>query len=262
METAAAATAPCDDDIRIGGIHSDDIHIGVEHECKWQLPPAAAADPAAFARTAVFAELVAAAAEPQDYLQSVLYLDDASGSLARAGHSLSIVVNSGAPSDTCVVVCKQTIHRRGWRDGLELRQRVPHRQVGARLHDGSLLPVAHVRRLGLVTGALQPAGVAVQRRYKWYGRTTDGTEVCCSLDHVEFGAPTTPRAERRRYDCVEIEVNSSLPAVLAGLDRLARELDVRLGVPRDRSSKSQLAREADRDGREADRADRDGRADG
>lgn len=239
METAAAATP----------LRDDDIHIGVEHECKWQLPPAAAADPAAFVEAAVFAELVDAAAEPQDHLQSALYLDDASGSLARAGHSLSIVVNSGAPSGTCVVVLKQTIHRRGWRDGLEVRQRVPHREVGSRVQDGSLLPVTHARGLGLVAGALRPAGVAVQRRYKWHGRTADGTEVCCSLDHVEFGDPATPRAERRSYDCVEIEVNSSLPAVLAGLDRLARQLDVRLGVPRDRTSKSQRAWEAERNGR-------------
>ncbi|MER6027749.1 hypothetical protein [Streptomyces sp. NPDC001851] len=239
METAAAATPLCD----------DDIHIGVEHECKWQLPTAAAADPAAFVEAAMFAELVDAAVEPQDHLQSVLYLDDTSGSLARAGHSLSIVVNSGAPSETCVVVFKQTIHRRGWRDGLEVRQRVPHREVGSRIHDGSVLPVAHAGRLGLFAGALQPAGVAVQRRYKWYGRTADGTEVCCSLDQVEFGDPATPRAERRRYDCVEIEVNSSLPVVLAGLDQLARQLDVRLGVPRDRTSKSQRAWAAERDGR-------------
>ncbi|MEU7903537.1 hypothetical protein [Actinoplanes sp. NPDC049118] len=219
----------------------DDLHIGVEHECKWELPLGSAADPAAFVAEALFADLLTAGGRPQDYLQSALYLDDADGSLARAGHSLSIIVNSGAPSDTCVIAFKQTVHHRGWRDGLEVRQRVPHLQVGARLGDPATLPVAHVRSLGLVTGALRPAGVAVQRRYKRHGHTADGTEIFCSLDHVDFGDPAAGRDERRRYACLEIEVNSSDPAALTGLDHLATRLDTRLGVPRDRTSKSQRA---------------------
>ncbi|GGQ68007.1 hypothetical protein [Couchioplanes azureus] len=233
MTPTSGTTSP---DIRI-----EDLHIGVEHECKWELPWSGTSDPGAVAAATLFTDLLSTGGRARDYLQSVLYLDDAEGSLAGAGHSLSIVVNSGAPSGTCVIAFKQTVHHRGWRDGLEVRQRVPHRQVGARLDDPATLPVARARSLGRVTGPLRPAGVAVQRRYKCHGLTADGTEIFCSIDRVEFGRPGGVRDEQRRYACLEIEVNSSLPAALAGLGRLAGQLDDRLGVPRDRTSKSQRA---------------------
>ncbi|MFI5531148.1 hypothetical protein ACIA8O_21725 [Kitasatospora sp. NPDC051853] len=219
----------------------EDLHIGVEHECKWALPGDGAEDPAAFVEAVLFDGFVTPTAAPRDYLQSSLYLDDARGSLAAAGHSLSVVVNSGSAGRTCVVVFKQAVHRRGWRDGLELRQRVPHRHVGARLEDPATLPVAHAKSLGLLTGELRPAGTAVQRRYKCFGRTAAGTEVVGNLDQVDFGDPGGPRTRSWQYRCLEIEVNSPQPAALADLGRLADRMDRRLGVPRDRTSKSQLA---------------------
>lgn len=222
-------------------ILSVDIHIGTEHECKWEIPPDAFVDPESFAAE-VFAGLIDPVGESQDFLESALYLDDAEGSLARAGHSLSVIVNSGSPGETCVIACKQTLHHRGWRDALELRQRVPHRDLDARLKDGDALPINHLRGLRLITGELQPAGVGVQRRFKRHGNTADGTEVFCSLDDVHFGDPAAGKDERHRYTCLEIEVNSSGPAALTELDRLAGELDSRLGVPRDTVGKSQRAR--------------------
>ncbi|MFD4376629.1 hypothetical protein [Streptomyces sp. NPDC058486] len=228
-------------------IRDDDVHIGVEHECKWELPPSATEDPRAFAEATLFTGLITPAGPPQDYLQSALYLDDAEGSLAQAGHSLSIVVNSGAPSDTCVIVFKQTVHRRGWRDGLEVRQRVPHRQVGRRIDDTATLPIGYAKSLGLLTGAVRPAGVAVQRRFKGGGHTVDGTEIFYSVDRVDFGDPADARVSACGYSCVEVEVNSSVPTALSGLDELARQLDTRLGASRDRTGKSQLALAAERE---------------
>ncbi|TGZ15910.1 hypothetical protein DV517_08830 [Streptomyces sp. S816] len=238
QSTAAAPTAVVD----------ENIHIGIEHECKWALREEQTEDPGAFADAVLFGDLLTPMAAPRDYLQSSLYLDDAEGSFARAGHSLSIVVNSGAPGGTCVIVFKQAVHRRGWRDGLELRQKVPYRGVGARISDPGTVPIAYARTLRLLTGDLRAAGVAVQRRYKCFGRTADGTEVVCNLDYVDFGDPAVPRDSSRHYRCLEIEVNSPFPTALADLDRLAGRLDERLGVARDRTSKSQLARAVDHGG--------------
>ncbi|GGK22666.1 hypothetical protein GCM10010124_13990 [Pilimelia terevasa] len=223
----------------------DDVHIGIEHECKWELTAAEADDPAGLVEATLFPDLLTPYGRPRDYLQSALYLDDGNGSLAAAGHSLSVVVNGGGPSTACVVAFKQTVCYRGWRDGLEIRQRLAHRPGVPLRHDRSL-PVAYARRLGLLTGVPRPAGVAVQRRYKRFGRTVDGTEVFCSLDAVEFGGPEVARERRSRYTCLEIEVNSPLPAALAALDGLARAIDERLGRPRDRTSKSQRGWAAER----------------
>jgi hypothetical protein len=221
-------------------ILSVDIHIGTEHECKWEVDPAAFNDPRSFAAE-TFDGLIEPFGESPDFLESALYLDDVTGSLARAGHSLSVIVNSGVPSGTCVIACKQTLHHRGWRDALEVRQRISHHDLDTRLRDTGTLPIDHLRGLGLITGNLEPAGVGVQRRFKRHGHTADGTEVFCSLDDVHFGDSASVKKGRHRYTCLEIEVNSSSPVALADLDRLAKELDSRLGVPRDAVGKSQRA---------------------
>ncbi|WP_438306831.1 hypothetical protein ACSHXN_45650 (plasmid) [Streptomyces sp. HUAS TT11] len=220
---------------------STDVHIGTEHECKWQIPASCFADPESFA-VRTFDGLIAPAGGTQDYLESVLYFDDAEGSLAAAGHTLSVVVNSGSPTSTAVLSFKQSLHQRGWRDALEMRQRVPRDEVDTRLQDTATLPVGHLHGLGLLAGPLRPSGVAVQRRFKRHGVTPGGTEIFCSMDDVHFGDPTVPKAERTRYSCLEIEVNDSGPDALADLARIAGELDDRLGVPRDLTSKSQRAR--------------------
>lgn len=222
-------------------ILSTDVHIGTEHECKWQIPAEIFSDPGAFAAR-TFDGLITPVGGTQDYLESVLYLDDAEGNLAVAGHTLSVVVNSGGPSSTAVLSFKQALHSRGWRDALEVRQRVPRDEIDARLQDTTTLPVKHVRELGLLAGPLRPSGVAVQRRFKRHGVTQNGTEIFCSLDDVHFGSPTTPKNQRLRYVCLEVEVNDSGPGALADLGHIAAELDGRLGVPRDTSSKSQRAR--------------------
>ncbi|MFJ8313975.1 MULTISPECIES: hypothetical protein [unclassified Streptomyces] len=252
MPTAPSLTLPGNAPGRASRIPFPATTVGVEHECKWALEQAdgdtAAGVSARSASTGPHAffdsgplSLLTPVRRPLVFVQSSLYVDDQRHRLIRAGHSLSVVVNTGAASSVCWLTLKQAVHWRGWRDGLEVSQRLTPAEVPGALNDPSLLPVAHLRGSRLAEGPLRAVGTATQRRHKHLGRTADGVEVAYSLDLVTFRAPEPGVAPVRGGVFVEIEVNSSAPAALRALDRLAHEVDAWLGRPRDRTTKAQRA---------------------
>ncbi|WP_329566404.1 hypothetical protein [Kitasatospora sp. NBC_01266] len=214
--------------------------VGVEHETKWQISPDLPDGPQSFFDSGPLRSLTPVR-RPLEFVQSAIYLDDERHALTRAGHSLSVVVNSGPASGVCWLTFKQSVQWRGWRDGLELGERLTPAEVPAAMNDSGRLPIGHARRCGLTSGPLRPVGSATQHRHKRLGRTPEGVEVAYSLDRVTFrdlDAASTPVSD---YTCVEIEVNSSAPAALWALARLAQDIDDWLGLPRDRMTKAQRA---------------------
>lgn len=216
--------------------------ISTEFEHKWQLDVGQASPPGLLAAE-VFERHLHALTDPLTVSQSTMYVDDAEFSLARAGHALGCIVNTGRASDIAWLRLKQTVLWDGRRDCLEIAERVDPGRIGQVINDPAVLPVGHVRRYGMAQGPLVPAGVLTQIRHKRTGSLHGlPSWVTFSIDEVEFRAPRGGIAPLRRYACLEVEVDDSDPDVLAGLDTLAADLDELLGHDRrEKLTKGQLA---------------------
>jgi len=215
--------------------------VGTEYEHKWRLDHADTA-PQALLTAAVFDEYLHSLSDPVTVSQSTMYVDDAEFRLARAGHSLGCLVNTGRASSVAWLRLKQTVLWDRRRDCLEVSERVDPRQFGRLINDPSVLPVGHVRRHGMAKGRLSPAGVLTQVRHKRTGAfRAIPAWLGFSVDLVEFRSPQDGTRSLGRYACLELEVNESTPDVLALLDELAAEVDARAWGQRELLTKGQLA---------------------
>ena len=216
--------------------------VGVEHECKWALDHAAAAeDPLRWLDAPALTAALAEYTEPVTATQGVLYLDDAERRLTRAGHSLRVAANQGRLADIGWIGVKQTIAWEGRRDALEISERADPSRLTTVLAEGKALPLRHIREHGLVEGPLETAGVTSQRRIKRFGRLPGGHVCVMSVDLVQFRLPDRDIEPIGSYACLEVEINTSSLESLQALDDFCAAVDSWIDGPRESRTKAQLA---------------------
>ncbi|WP_410601396.1 hypothetical protein [Amycolatopsis sp. lyj-90] len=216
--------------------------VGVEHESKWALDHAeAGADPLRWLDSPAVRENLTELTETVTATQSILYLDDAERSLTTDGHSLRIAANQGALAGIGWIGIKQTIDWEGRRDALEISERIDPGELTAMLTAGEVLPLRHLRNLGLVRGPLETVGITSQRRIKRFGTLAGGHPCVFSVDLVEFRRPDGEITPIGRYACLEAEVNQSSLPCLEAFDEFCAAVDGWLGSPREARTKAQLA---------------------
>lgn len=218
----------------------------MEHEYKWWLDVTDVEnDPFSYVLADVFERHLDSFTNPVTVTQSTLYVDDARHSLTRNGHSLGLVLNTGAIAHVAWLGMKQTIRWEGRRDCLEIAERVDPAQAGRIVNDRSLPPVAHLYRYGMVADRLAPVGVLTQVRHKRLGASRElGCWFAYGVDVVELRAPGPDARPVGRYACMEIESNDSSPGALRVLAELASGLGRLLGRPVETRTKCQIAVQA------------------
>ncbi|GAB3703009.1 hypothetical protein GCM10027598_01700 [Amycolatopsis oliviviridis] len=216
--------------------------VGVEHESKWALDHASAdADPLRWLDSPPVRANLTGLTETVVATQGTVYLDDAERRLTSAGHSLRIAANQGRLAGIGWIGVKQTVDWTGRRDALEISERIDPGELTAVLTAGEVLPLRHLRSLGLVRGPLETAGVTSQRRIKRFGKLDGGHPCVFSVDLVEFRGPDGDITPIGEYACLEIEVNQSSLECLEALDAFCADVDAWLGSPRESRTKAQLA---------------------
>ncbi|MFC3448132.1 hypothetical protein [Amycolatopsis speibonae] len=216
--------------------------VGVEHESKWALDRASAAvNPMRWLDSPPVRANLTGLTETVTATQGIVYLDDAERSLTTAGHSLRVAANQGRLAGIGWIGVKQTVVWEGRRDALEISERIEPGELSAVLTAGEVLPLRHLRSLGLVRGPLETVGVTSQRRIKRFGELDGGHPCVFSVDLVEFRGPDGDITPIGEYACLEVEVNESSLTCLEALDDFCAAVDAWIGSPRESRTKAQLA---------------------